>query len=85
MKKRYAKPQIVFENFALSTNIAGDCEVKNNLQGRDACPYTVSTIFHGDRNIFITEPSGCTTIEADGDYNGLCYHVPLESNNLFTS
>ena len=25
MKKRYIKPEIIFEDFSLNTNIAGDC------------------------------------------------------------
>ena len=27
MKKTYSKPEIVFENFVLSTNIAANCDV----------------------------------------------------------
>ena len=85
MKKVYTKPEIIFENFALSSNIAGGCEVRTNTPSQGNCAYIVNAgpvTF----NIFLSDMQGiCTTTEADGDYNGICYHVPTETNNLFNS
>lgn len=86
MKKTYSKPDIVFENFAMSTNIAGDCEsfVGNPAKG------TCAVIGSGDIYMFSTAVSQCDyTPEGMGgkadEWDGFCYHVPTEYNNLFNS
>lgn len=85
MKKRYEKPQIVFEDFTLSTNIAGDCDVKTWTPNSGKCAYPVKDEFLGTLNIFTSEMVGiCTTPEKDGEYNGICYHAPY-GDNLFNS
>ena len=84
MKKVYSKPEIVFENFSLTTNIAGGCEVKTwTPTNADLCAYQPPRF--PDLNIFLEESSACTTKEADGEYDGFCYHIPTETNNLFNS
>ena len=80
MKKIYSKPEIMFEDFALSESIAGDCETKINNQTRGSCAYILRTGEH-----VFTGISACTTDEQDGDYNGICYHVPIDTRNLFNS
>ena len=82
MKKTYSKPQIMFESFSMSTNIAAGCEKTFGLYSRGDCgiPTNVPgmTIFNLD--------GGCTVAGGEeAKYNGLCYHVPLESDNLFNS
>ena len=81
MKKYYTKPQLVFEKFSLSTNIAASCAIKNDGPSKDQCGY------HGDFDfpIFISIEMGCTTTEPDGDYNGICYHNPSSISNVFGS
>lgn len=86
MKKEYSKPIVVFENFSLSTNIAGTCEeiVKNPTQGTCALQGT------GGINVFNSGMNVCEYTPGDfGDpedmWNGYCYHVPTEYNNLFNS
>lgn len=83
MKKSYSKPEIVFESFSLSTNIAGDCAVKTNTPSQNQCPYQGDF----DYPIFITREMGCITTDPDGDgeLNGFCYHVPTVGTNLFNS
>lgn len=90
MKKAYIKPEIIFEDFTLSTNIAAGCEVIVN-QAMYQCPYQAGR-GSNTKNVFTDEYGGCewsegVIYEADGtpSYNGVCYHVPMESNNLFTS
>ena len=81
MKKPYSEPDILFESFTLSTNIAAGCEEKpyNNT---DACGvlWDRNTIFHSKEN-------GCAReiVDGDGTYNKLCYHNPYESYNVFYS
>ena len=88
MKKTYTKPEISFESFLMSTNIAGDCEkpfVNNPSKG--AC----AVLGSGGVAVFDAKVGGaCTwTPEAMGyekdHYDYLCYHVPTEDNNLFNS
>lgn len=84
MKKTYAKPEIMFEDFSLSNAITAGCE-KIAQATENACAYIVSTNY-GDFNVFTPELIGvCDTTRADGDYNGICYHVPTAANNVFTS
>ena len=83
MKKKYVKPQIVIENFSLSETIAAGCEVIIDTQASGQC----GADFGGDM-IFITGYTGCQDWEVepdDGQFNGICYHVPIESKNLFNS
>ena len=86
MKKAYVKPEIMFENFSLSTNIAGDCEgiVGNASKG------TCAVLGTGDIAIFDGTVSACVFTptdvgEKEDEWDGNCYHVPTEYNNLFNS
>ena len=68
MKKAYAKPQIAFENFLMSTSIAAICEYTNPEQ----------LYIPGLGNMF-TEKEACTYIPdmfgGDGGANGICYQT----------
>jgi hypothetical protein len=87
MKKEYSKPIVVFENFSLSTNIAGTCEsiVGNPSKG------TCAVLGTGGIAVFTSEMSGIcffTPTDMGGEedkWDGFCYHVPTEYNNLFNS
>ena len=82
MKKKYEKPMILVENFSLSTTVAGGCEVKTDTQNSGNCG-----LDFGDGTIFLTDVAGCMVqVEVDdAGNNGMCYHVPIETNNLFNS
>lgn len=85
MKKEYVKPQIVFESFTLSTNIAADCETITSLHGRGSCGYPTR-----DGVVFVDSYTGCdvTAPVENGESvygNTVCYHVPIDSKNLFNS
>lgn len=89
MKKTYVKPEIMFESFTLSTNIAGDCEVKTYTPSNNSCGLE----FTGVGTVFLDTMNGCQTENGgfpvhseggDGEFNGICYHVPY-GNNLFNS
>lgn len=88
MKKIYAKPEISFESFLMSTNIAGDCEtpfVNNATKG--VCPVLGS----GGVSVFDSKVGTACKYTPEGMggekdiWNGLCYHVPTEEHNLFNS
>lgn len=83
MKKVYTKPVIVIEDFSLSTNIAGNCDVIIDTQSSGMCG-----LDFGGTMIFITDYAGCQDFEVspdDGQYNGICYHVPTSNNDMFNS
>lgn len=94
--KKYTKPMIVFESFTLSTNIAGDCEVKatgptGNFHVAGCGIIWNTTNWEGTpvvEQLFTTSWNGCDSYppEADdGEYNSYCYDVPIETNNVFNS
>lgn len=82
MKRTYQKPEILFESFTLSTNIAGDCEIKTDLQSQNGCGVPLGPLV-----VFLETVQGCDKkVEADdGLYNGICYHVPSANTNVFNS
>lgn len=84
MKKTYSKPEIMFECFAMNTNIAANCDHTFGLYSKGICGIEDDT-----GKILFTrgaEGSTCTLNGSDeAKYNELCYHVPIEDNNLFNS
>lgn len=81
MKKTYSKPEIVFEDFTISTAIAGPCGNPTGTPSKDQCGYDM-----GGMIIFVTGVTGCETVIADGSMgDGLCYNIPSAGNNLFNS
>lgn len=82
MKKVYEKPEIIFESFALSQNIAAGCEVKTNTPSQMQCPYG-ETDFGSP--LFLEAVSACKTTVSESSNDTLCYHVPVDTNNLFNS
>ena len=82
MKREYKKPMVVFEDFSLSANIAAGCEVKTHVPSNGICGYTPEGAAYA---VFMTGISGCDRKYDTGLYNGICYHVPAENNNLFNS
>lgn len=79
MKKTYSKPEIVFEDFSLSTSITAGCEFKNGLHAQGDCGYETR-----DGTVFVTDVSGCKYTQPDTN-DTLCYHVPNEWHNIFNS
>lgn len=83
MKKTYTKPEILFEGFSMSTNIAGDCEgepVGNPTRG------SCGILLNDGNTIFVDITTGCTIgMGKNYVHDGLCYHTPVDSANLFNS
>lgn len=82
MKKAYEAPEILFEDFSLSTSISAGCEkIINPLL------YTCGVYYPGVGMIFIEGNTGCEEVVEDTHKtaDGYCYHVPSEDKNLFNS
>lgn len=84
MKRTYNKPAIIFEDFALNTNIAASCngqKIDTATQGTCGLPITAFD------TLFVHGVTGCTIKVEDGsaEANGYCYHNPSDLMGLFTS
>lgn len=86
MKKCYEAPVIHFEDFSLNMSIAGNCEaITSNPNQAQSCAYIYEDERGGSQKVFLENITGCDYKPQGGNYNGLCYHVPTESNNVFNS
>ena len=83
MKKVYNKPEIMFEDFTLSTSIAGGCEIRTNTPSEGACGYPYEG--GNGQTLFTNGVTDCQIKIDDDPTNGFCYHVPVDSNNIFNS
>lgn len=81
MKKIYSAPDIVFESFAPCTSIAAGCEIIVDGPSAGNCGYAYEG--GGGETLFVLDV--CDVPINDDASNGFCYHVPIESNNLFNS
>lgn len=76
MKKPYVRPEVYFESFELSANIATGCALPINHQV-NGCNQGL-----GDFDGIVFLENACTlTVGKDG----ICYHVPFDQTKLFTS
>ena len=86
MKKVYSKPDIFFESFSLSKNIAANCEEKTHTPAARECAVDFSGL-----SLFLDGMSGCEDIKVDnlggdGEFNDICYHVYTDGlSNFFNS
>jgi hypothetical protein len=79
MKKRYEKPDIMFDNFTMSESVAR-CEEKANF-ARGVCGVEMGPGWI----VFTNEVGSCIIKQKDLEFNSLCYHAPIDSNNVFNS
>lgn len=80
MKRKYEAPMMSFEDFELSANIAGSCEIKIRTLNNGDCGFDF-----GGETIFMQGIGGCKKPVNDDGTNGFCYDVPFGNNNLFNS
>ena len=80
MKKAYIKPTLSFENFKLSTSIAGTCTLDGTSSDANSCGFDI-----GIGVVFITQLSGCVFESQDGTEFGVCYDVPSADTRVFAS
>ena len=88
MKKKYSKPDIMYESFTLSTNIASDCAPGTEMLAND---YSCGKLFSDGRTVFTTNVAGCKDVkvlpdqDGDGVWGTYCYHVPVNLASIFNS
>lgn len=80
MKKTYISPQIMFDSFELTDNIASGCAFLNSNIQPYVCPVLEKewgyTIF-SDLTICDSTPTGGN--------DSICYHIPVADSNVYTS
>ena len=81
MKKHYEAPEIYFDDFSLSTSIAGSCTYIVNNASKYTCAYHD---VRQDKYVFTADIGACIT-KNEGEYNGICYHNPYDTTDLFNS
>ena len=81
MKKKYESPKIVFESFRLSTSIAAGCDFLSTGASPFVCPVVIPENY--GLTIF-SDPNICD-YTSTGDNDQICYDVPLENHNVFSS
>ena len=80
MKKEYKKPELLFDSFELSVNIAAGCSSNHRVGlSENACGLVVP----GIGTAFVSEPI-CTYVPQE-DESGWCYHVPTADTRHFGS
>ncbi|MCQ2420187.1 MAG: hypothetical protein MJ118_03540 [Clostridia bacterium] len=80
MKKPYQKPVLMYESFELSTSIAAGCEIISNADWM-SCPVTVPGL---NIIVFGSKSAGCVYESPEPD-SMVCYHVPKDECNVFSS
>ena len=87
MKKKYEKPMIIIEDFSLSTTIAGDCEgiVGNPSKGTCALEGTGGIKIFTEEMASVCDYTPGSFGQPADQWDGLCYHVPVDTSNLFNS
>lgn len=79
-KKKYVKPQILITSFELSESIASGCEQISN-----AAEYMCAVVDKEAEMTYIADGvSGCTFTPPNPD-DFVCYHIPSDNNNVFSS
>lgn len=70
---------IEIEDFTISESIALGCELKSN-HAKDECAYCDNGWW-----TFSSSIGACEDVQVDQEDEKLCYHVPTEAYNIFTS
>lgn len=77
-KKPYSKPDIVFQNFRLSTDLCAACSIAASFAPNE-CPVTIP-----DFPFTLIGMENCE-MYAPEESDTLCYHVPFADNSIFSS
>lgn len=77
MKKSYVKPQVYFESFQLSADIAGNCGAK--VHHSEEC-----TMIEGIGTLY-SDINTCQFMPGDDTNPLFCHHNPDDARRLFAS
>lgn len=80
MKKKYISPQICFDDFAVSANIAA-CELMGSNSAKYFCPVLDPELGY----TIYDKSNGGTCASEPQDGESLCYGVPAEDYNVYMS
>lgn len=84
MKKAYSKPELYYERYELSSNIAGNCATGLPVGDILQSYYTDCKVSVGGGDfLFLNEGMGCNTEPIEG--NGYCYQSFALNEMLFSS
>ena len=86
MKKSYGKPDIVFDSFQMESSIGSCAKRCGPIQDECGILWTPDTVFAEAPGI----NSNACTIDVDinvdtESFDEMCYHVPFDGMQLFTS
>lgn len=84
MKKKYSKPGIIIEDFALVQNIAGNCgntEKKYTYADKYQCAWDMG----GGKTIFTVAGTCQKVVGPDDPYQEECYNNPGGMYTIFNS
>lgn len=94
MKKKYVKPEILFEDFTLSTSVA-NCSTSSmvKVMATESCGFydeylkvvVVSNGVQGCAEVSNKAPDDYRAAKTPGENDGVCYHVPIEAFNVWNS
>lgn len=79
MKKAYEKPQILFCSFELSESISAGCDTIANMSRDTSCPVLMPE--WGETYVSV---NNCDNWTPEFD-DSICYHVPADDRNVFSS
>ncbi len=91
MKKKYIKPEILFEDFTLSTSVASCAtESMEKVYADNGCGFydeylKVVVVSDGITGCATSKRSDYRVATTPGENDGICYHVPIEAYNMFNS
>ena len=82
MKKKYSKPDIMYEDFTPSTSIAAGCKYEAEAElYKCGIQYDSWTLFDSK----LTDICDLPVESTGGQWDEVCYHNPSIGNNVFTS
>jgi len=83
MKKKYSKPRIVIEDFAIAQNIAQNCGYAGGSQYTHSNPDSGCAWWYESVTVF---SSGCDVpLDPEGGFEDLCYNNPDGKTAVFGS
>lgn len=81
MKKAYTTPEIIFDSFELTANIAAGCAFISSNHDPYICPVLDEELGY---TIFTDYTNGCASTPPGGN-DSICYHVPTADYSVYTS
>ena len=92
MKKKYFKPEILFEDFTLSTSVASCAthSMEKVANSNKECGFydeylKVVVVTNDINGCAFSEAEGYRVAKTPGENDGVCYHVPIEAFNVWNS